>query len=115
MMLPPAHGPDQPDDPAVSDLGYRLARRYWRQGLASEASRVLLRHAFVTVGQNRVIAQTLAVNTASRHVMQAIGMRYVRTFPSSDDPFPGTELGEVEYEITRGMWQALREHEGAAT
>ena len=115
MMLPPAHGPDQPDDPGVSDLGYRLARRYWRQGLASEASRVLLRHAFVTVGQNRVIAQTLAVNTASRLVMQAIGMRYVRTFPSSDAPFPGTELGEVEYEITRGMWQALREHEDAPT
>jgi RimJ/RimL family protein N-acetyltransferase len=115
MMLPPAHGPDQPDDPAVSDLGYRLVRRYWRQGLASEASRALLRHAFATVGQNRVIAQTLSVNTASRHVLEAIGMRYVRTFPSSDDPFPGTELGEVEYEMTRGMWQALREHEVAAT
>ena len=40
MMLPPAHGPDQPDDPTVCDLGYRLVRRYWRQGLASEASRV---------------------------------------------------------------------------
>jgi hypothetical protein len=39
MMLPPAHGPDQPDDPTVSDLGYRLVRRDWRQGLASEASR----------------------------------------------------------------------------
>ena len=92
-----------------------MARRYWRQSLASEASRVLLRHAFATVGQNRVIAQTMSVNTASRYVLQAIGMRYVRTFPSSDDPFPVTELGEVEYEITRGMWQALREHEGAAT
>jgi len=62
-----------------------------------------------------VIAQTMSVNTASRHVMRAIGMRYVRTFPSSDDPFPGTERGEVEYEITRDMWQALREHEGGAT
>jgi hypothetical protein len=41
-------------------------------------------------------------------------MRYVRTFPSSDDPFPGTELGEVEYEMTRGMWQALREHDGSS-
>jgi hypothetical protein len=115
MMLPPAHGPDQPDDPAVSDLGYRLARRYWRQGLASEASRALLRHAFATVGQHRVIAQTLAVNTPSRNVMQAIGMRYVRTFPASDDPFPGTEQGEVEYEMTRDMWQAIREHAGTAT
>jgi RimJ/RimL family protein N-acetyltransferase len=106
MMLPPAHGPDQPDDPTVADLGYRLLRRCWRQGLASEASRVLLRHAFDTVGQTRVIAQTMAVNAGSRAVMEAVGMRYVRTyFPSWDDPLPGAELGEVEYEMTREMWE----------
>ncbi|MFI7576754.1 GNAT family N-acetyltransferase [Micromonospora sp. NPDC049497] len=107
MMLPPAHGPDQPHDPAVSDLGYRLVRRHWRKGLASEASRALLRHAFDTVGQSRVIAQTMAVNTGSRRVMETIGMRYVRTFfPFWDDPLPGTELGEVEYEMTPAMWAA---------
>lgn len=106
MMLPPAHGPDQPDDPTVTDLGYRLIRRYWRKGLASEASRALLRHAFDTVGQSRVIAQTMAVNAGSRGVMETIGMRYVRTYsPPCDGPVPGTE---VEYEMTRGMWEACR-------
>ncbi|MEO3745941.1 GNAT family N-acetyltransferase [Plantactinospora sp. B5E13] len=109
MMLPPAHGPDQPDDPTVTDLGYRLVRRHWRKGLASEASRALLRHAFDTVGQSRVIAQTMAVNAGSRGVMKAVGMRYVRTyFPHWDDPLPGADLGEVEYEMTRGMWEACR-------
>ncbi|MFU8854883.1 GNAT family N-acetyltransferase [Micromonospora sp. SL1-18] len=107
MMLPPANGPDQPDDPTVAELGYRLVRRHWRKGLASEASRALLRHAFDTVGQSRVIAQTMAVNAGSRGVMEAVGMRYVRTFfPSWDDPLPGTDSGEVEYEMTRGMWEA---------
>nr|WP_221374806.1 GNAT family N-acetyltransferase [Actinoplanes polyasparticus] len=109
MMLPPAHGPDQPDDPSVSELGYRLVRRCWRQGLAGEASRALLRHAFDTVGQRRVIAQTMAVNAGSRGVMESIGLRYVRTFfPVWDDPLPGSELGEVEYEMTREMWQRVR-------
>ncbi|MFC4107860.1 GNAT family N-acetyltransferase [Micromonospora zhanjiangensis] len=105
MMLPPAHGPDQPDDPTVAELGYRLLRRYWRLGLASEASRALLEHAFDTVGQRRVIAQTMTVNAGSRGVMAAVGMRYVRTyFPTWDDPIPGTDQGEVEYELTREMW-----------
>ncbi len=109
MMLPRAHGPDQPDDPAVSDLGYRLHRKYWGKGLASEAARALLRHAFDTVGQSRVIAQTMAVNTGSRRVMDAIGMRYVRTYyPTWDDPLPGADLGEVEYEMTRTMWDTRR-------
>lgn len=54
MMLPPAHGPDQPDDPTIADLGYRIFRRHWRQGYASEASTELLRHAFETVGLRKV-------------------------------------------------------------
>jgi RimJ/RimL family protein N-acetyltransferase len=106
MMLPPAHGPDQPDDPSVADLGYRLLRRWWRQGLATEASRALLRHAFDVVGVRRVIAQTMAVNAASRGVMAAAGLRYVRTYhPAFDDPLPGSEQGEVEYEMTREDWR----------
>ncbi len=108
MMLPPAHGPDQPADPAVAELGYRLHRRFWRRGLASEASRALLRHAFGTVGVRRVVAQTMAVNRGSRGVMEAVGMRYVRTFfPAWDDPLPGSDAGEVEYEMTREMWSVL--------
>ena len=106
MMLPPAHGPDQPDDPGVADLGYRILRRCWRQGLATEASRALLRHAFVTVGMRRVIAQTMAVNAASRGVMTSVGLSYVRTyFPDWEEPLPGAEQGEVEYELTPAGWR----------
>lgn len=107
MMLPPAHGPDQPDDPGVADLGYRLLRRYWRRGLATEASRALLRHAFLTVGVRRVIAQTMAVNAASRGVMTSAGLSYVRTyFPDFEEPLPGADQGEVEYELTLADWQS---------
>jgi len=99
MMLPPATSPGE------CELGYRLVRRYWGQGLASSASRALLRHAFEAAGQRRVFAQTMAVNTGSRRVMEAVGMRYVRTFHEPwDDPLPGTSEGEVEYEITREMF-----------
>lgn len=106
LMLPPAHGPDQPDDPNVADLGYRILRRCWRRGLATEASRVLLQHAFATVGVRRVLAQTMSVNAGSRGVMTALGMSHVRTyFPVWDDPLPGTDQGEVEYELTQEDWR----------
>jgi RimJ/RimL family protein N-acetyltransferase len=109
LMLPPAHGPDQPDDPTVCDLGYRIRRRLWRRGLASEASLELLRHAFDGVGQSRAIAQTRSVNAGSRAVMEKLGLRYVRTYASHhDDPLPGTDTSEVEYEMTREMWVAAR-------
>lgn len=98
VWAPPAHGPDQPDDPSVCDLGYRLLRRSWGNGFATEGSRALLDHAFGTVGQSRVIAQTLETNAPSRAVMERLGMRYVRTFRSEGDT-------EVEYELTREMWE----------
>jgi hypothetical protein len=35
-------------------------------------------------------------------------MRYVRTYhPVWDDPLPGADAGEVEYEMTREMWRGL--------
>ena len=104
-ILQPAHGPDQPDDPAVADLGYRLLQRHWRKGLASEGARELVRYGFDDVGLARIIAQTMTANTSSRAVLDRIGLTYVRTFPTSViAPVEGIEEGEVEYEMTREQW-----------
>jgi RimJ/RimL family protein N-acetyltransferase len=104
--LQPAHGPDQPDDRGVADLGYRLLRRHWGKGLASAGARELLRYGFDDVGLDRVIAQTLTVNAASRAVMERVGLSFVRTFPSTmTAPVEAVEEGEVEYEMTRGQWE----------
>jgi RimJ/RimL family protein N-acetyltransferase len=105
--LQPAHGPDQPDDPGVADLGFRLLQRQWRKGLASEGARELVRHGFDDVGLDRIIAQTMTVNAGSRAVMARIGLTYVRTFPTSMTaaPLEGVEEGEVEYEMTREEWE----------
>lgn len=105
-MLQPPHGPDQREVPGEADLGYRLMRRFWRQGLTSEGARELLRYGFVELGLRRIFGQTLSVNEPSRAVMASIGMTYVRAF-SSASPEPlvtGSDRGEVEYEITRDQW-----------
>ncbi|MBM7505281.1 GNAT family N-acetyltransferase [Agromyces aurantiacus] len=104
IMLPPAHGPDQPDDPDVADLGYRLRRRYWRRGLAGEACRAVLTHGFETVGIQRVIAQTRIDNAPSRALLRTLGMRMVRSYvPAEDESAAG--MRDVEYELTRDDWR----------
>jgi RimJ/RimL family protein N-acetyltransferase len=93
----------RPDDrPGERELGYRLHRWAWGQGFATEGSRALIDLAFNGLGAHRVWAETMAVNAASRRVMERCGMTYVRIFHLDwDDPIPGTDHGEVEYEILR--------------
>lgn len=113
----PPNGPDQPKVAGEADLGYRLASRYWRRGYATEGARELIRYGFADVGLTRIFAQTMAVNTASRATMNAAGLAFVRAFICGepyDDPIPGAEQGEVEYEITRTRWQRLQNLIGSA-
>lgn len=90
-------------------LGYRLRRAVWGRGLATEGSFALIELAFTRLGAERVRAETMAVNNASRRVMKRCGLQFVRTFHLEwDNPIEGTELGEVEYEITKAKWEQPR-------
>jgi RimJ/RimL family protein N-acetyltransferase len=94
-----------PDEAGSGELGYRLRREQWGRGLASEGAMALLDHGFGTVGLDRIWAQTMAVNAASRRVMTRIGMRFTRSWVGEwNEPLPGWEEGEVEYAITREEW-----------
>jgi RimJ/RimL family protein N-acetyltransferase len=87
------------------ELGYRLHKWAWGKGYATEGSRALIDKAFLEQGARRVFAQTMAVNRGSRRVMEKSGLRFARTFfLDFPDPLPGTELGEVEYELLRADW-----------
>lgn len=93
--------------PARPELGYRMVRSAWGRGLATEGAIALVDLGFTRLGAERVHAETMAVNRASRRVMEKAGLRYVRTFHLVwDDPIPGTEHGEVEYAVTLSQWAA---------
>lgn len=90
----------------VAEIGYRLRRDAWGKGYASEAALELVGWAFETTNVEKLVACTMATNIGSRRVMEKIGMRYDRTVPIEDATFPGTEQGEVWYEMTRSEWRA---------
>jgi RimJ/RimL family protein N-acetyltransferase len=87
------------------ELGYRLRRSVWGRGYATEGSRALIHKGFTDLGVERVYAETMVINTASRRVMEKSGLRYVRTFFADwPDKIPGDEHGDVEYALTRAEW-----------
>ncbi len=108
-ILEPPERADQGPVVGQAELGYRILRRHWRTGLASEGARELLRHGFEDLGLIRIFAETMTVNAGSRATMAAVGMQHVRTFHMDwDEPISGSELGEVEYAISREQWFTRR-------
>lgn len=96
-----------PREGGIAELGYRLVRRVWGRGLATEGARAVVDAAFADPALRVVRAETMVVNDGSRGVMRRLGMREVRVEVREwDDPLPGSELGEVIAEVTRQEWSS---------
>ncbi len=70
------------------ELGYRLRRKFWGRGYATEGSRVILEQAFGALGLKYVMAQTLERNLASVRVMEKAGMTFERAFVYPQELLP---------------------------
>ena len=94
---------DLPALHAKRDL--RLVRALGSVGDGDDGA--LIAHGFCVPTVTGIHASTMAVNTASRLVMEKCGMELERHFVA-DWPvrIDGDELGEVEYAITREQWLA---------
>ena len=99
--------PQFPLGPCV-EVGWRLARRFWGLGLASEAGGMALRAGFESLGLEEIVAMTTLRNTRSRAVMQRLGMQ-----ESPEDEFDhwAYPTGSPErrccvYRLPRARWAA---------
>jgi RimJ/RimL family protein N-acetyltransferase len=95
-----------------AELGYRLRKSAWGKGYATEGSRALIRKGFTEFGVRRVVAETMAVNLASRRVMEKAGLTLVRSFHQPwPYPIEGDDLGDVEYALNKADWER-QDHAG---
>lgn len=62
------------------EIGWRLAADSWGRGLATEAARAALKHAFDVLEFRRVIATVQAANRASIRVVEKLGMQPERSY-----------------------------------
>jgi ribosomal-protein-alanine N-acetyltransferase len=58
------------------EIGWRLAADYWGRGLATEAARTLVKHAFGELALGKLVSFTVPENARSRRVMEKIGMTH---------------------------------------
>lgn len=65
----------EPDPGCPLEIGWRLRRDRWHQGLATEAARAIVEFAFGTVRAVELYAVCEPDNLASARVMQRLGMQ----------------------------------------
>lgn len=87
------------------EIGWRLREDAWGQGYAREAATATLDHGFAVIGAPRIVALTVAGNTASWGLMKRLGMTRRSTLDYDDPRHP--ELGAtIVYTVEAEAWQA---------
>ena len=105
-------GLQQVTDPALDfapaiEVGWRLDRRFWGQGIASEAAAAAIGFAFTELGAEELLAYTAARNERSQALMRRLGMRrdeaddFLHPSIEPDDPI----APHVLYRIERSAWE----------
>lgn len=88
------------------EVGWRLARRFWGAGYATEAAREALRHGFEVVGAREIVSFTATTNQRSQAVMRRLGMgrdpREDFDHPSLPERHPLRR--HVLYRLGRDQW-----------
>lgn len=85
-------------EPEWAEIGFRLRREVWGQGIAAWASRTLIERAFRDLGVDVISARTVPANARSRRVIERLGLTYVGDFE-----FPARELGAMSLPATPGV------------
>jgi RimJ/RimL family protein N-acetyltransferase len=85
-------------------FGYWLARPYWGRGYATEAATAFLRHAFETVGVERIDSCVFADNPASLRVQEKLGFRRVGTHRATSLA-RGSEVDDIDTVLERARFR----------
>ncbi len=58
------------------EIGWRLHRRFWNRGFATEGAKACLEYGFSILDFNEIVSFTSLLNTKSINVMKKIGMTF---------------------------------------
>ncbi len=89
------------------EIGWRLARAFWRKGYASEAAQEVLRFGFAELNLDEIVSFTSLHNLPSRAVMEKIGLHnQQRDFNHPALPDGHDLQRHCLYALQKAQWQA---------
>lgn len=82
------------------DLGFRIIRKFWNKGFATEASVGLLNYAFKTLNADAVYALVDCDNIASNKVLKKVGLNFKEKFNLDGIMHNWYEIDSISYSYT---------------
>lgn len=83
------------------DIGYRLLRKYWGQGIASETAAAALRYGFETLQYPEICAAAQVANIGSNRVLQKIGLQCFEQFDYEGAPTNWYRLSRSDWALAQ--------------
>ncbi len=80
------------------DLGYRLIKRFWGQGIATESAFASLDYAFDKLNANEVYAMADCLNEGSNKILKKVGLKFIETFDLEGIKHNWYRIDRTEYE-----------------
>ena len=68
------------DNTTETDLGFRLLKKNWNKGFATEAAKDCLHYGFQQLGLEKIIGRAMEDNKASIHILKKVGMTFEKKF-----------------------------------
>lgn len=87
------------------DVGYRLIKKYWGKGIATETTKATLKYAFEILDLKEIYGMCDIGNLGSANVLEKTGLKFIETFD-----FDGIE--HKWYKITKDEWMKKTENQG---
>jgi RimJ/RimL family protein N-acetyltransferase len=80
------------------DLGYRLIKKYWGWGIATETTIASLDYAFEKLNTDEVYAMADCENVGSNRVLKKVGLNFIETFDLGGIRHNWYKIERTEYE-----------------
>lgn len=79
------------------DLGYRLRRKYWGKGIATESAKASLDYAFDKLNAKEVYAMADSKNDGSNKILKKVGLSFIETFDIDNIEHNWYKITKTEY------------------
>lgn len=80
------------------ELGYRIKRKHWGKGFATESSEAILKFGFDKLGVDKFYAYTDPKNLNSKKVLTKLGFEFIESFKDDNDVLDWFELKKSNFE-----------------